>query len=113
MLSRQGGQHDDGLVHQLGVGRVVGLDRRIDRHPLHVAGLQGASGMGHAQALRQEQLQAVAEPPAPVAQLRALMRDLVLEIGVVHPALPSAFVREAIDQLETRKNCPAFRGLMS
>ena len=112
VFSCQGGQHDDGLVHQLGVGRmghVLGLDRRIDRDPLQVAGLQGVGGMGHPQALGQQQLQAIAEPPAPVAQPRALMRDLVLEvgfagevleIGIVHPTLPDALIREPVDLLQ-------------
>ena len=85
MLSRRGSQHDDGLVHRLGVGRVghgLGLDRGVHRHPLQVAGLRGSGCVGHARALGQQQLQAVAEPAAPVAQPGAFVRDLVLEVGL-------------------------------
>jgi hypothetical protein len=57
--------------------------------------------VGHTQALRQQEFKLVAEPLAPMAQIRALMgknvlKELltgeVLEIRIVNPALAHPFV---------------------
>jgi hypothetical protein len=66
----------------------------------------------HPQALGQEKLQLVAEALAPMAQVRALVRKLVLEellsselleVRVVDPALAHAFVGQAVNVLEQKK----------
>ena len=84
---------------ELGIGReadVFGLHRGVDRDPLEVLAAQCPAGMRHPQALGQQQLQFAAEPLTPMAQVGALMRELVLEklfpgeeleIGIVDPAL--------------------------
>ncbi|MEA2796487.1 MAG: hypothetical protein QOI87_3867 [Bradyrhizobium sp.] len=65
--------------------------------------------MRHPQALRQQQFQFVPPPLPPMAQVRAFMRELmleellpgeVLEIGVVEPALAHAFVGQPVNLLE-------------
>src|SRR5450631_3336776 len=65
--------------------------------------------MRHPQTLSQQQFQLVAEPLAPMAQVRALMRELVLEklcpgeeleVRVVDPALAHAFVGQPVNVLE-------------
>src|ERR1700757_1004277 len=65
--------------------------------------------MRHPQALGQQQLQLVAEPLAPMAQVRALVRERmleelfageVLEIRVVDPALAYLLVGQREDVLE-------------
>ena len=69
-------------VQQLGIGReadVFGLHRGVDRDPLEVLAAQCPAGMRHPQALGQQQLQFAAEPLTPMAQVGALMRELVLE----------------------------------
>ncbi len=68
--------------------------------------------MGNPQAFGQQQLQLVTQPLAPVAQIRALVRKLVLkellpaevlEIGVMDPALADAFVRQPVDVFEQQQ----------
>ena len=87
------------LEAQLGIGReadVLGLHSGVDRDPLEVLAPQGPALVRHPQALRQQQFQFVPQPLPPMAQVRAFMRELmleellpgeVLEIGVVDPAL--------------------------
>ena len=67
--------------------------------------------MGHAQALRQEQVELAAQAPAPVAEPGALVPDPVLEealagevleIRIVQPALPDALVGEPIGLLQQK-----------
>ena len=91
-------------MQELGIGREsdgLGLHGGIHRHALEIAGAQRASRMRHAQALGQEKVELVAEPLAPMAQVRPFMRKRVLEellageileVGVVDPALTHAFV---------------------
>jgi hypothetical protein len=64
--------------------------------------------MCHAQALGQKQLQLVAEPLAPMAQVQALVREFmleedlageVLEVRVGGPALAHAFVGQSVNVL--------------
>jgi hypothetical protein len=72
----------DRRVQQLGIGRegdVLGLHRGVDRDPRQVPGPQRAAGVRHPQALGQKQLKLVAEALPPVAQVRALVWELVLE----------------------------------
>jgi hypothetical protein len=66
----------------------------------------------HSKALGQQQFQLVTEPLAPVAQVRALVRERVLEkllagevleIRVVDPALAHTFVGQAVNVLEQQK----------
>jgi hypothetical protein len=65
--------------------------------------------MRHPQALSEQQFELVAKPLPPMAQIRALVRELVLEellagevleIRVVDPALAHTFVKQAVDVLE-------------
>ena len=75
-------QSFDGRVQQLGVGREgdgLGLHRGIHRDPLEVVDAQRAGLMGHPQALRQQQLQLVAQPLPPMAEVGALVRKDMLE----------------------------------
>ena len=69
-------------VQQLGVGREadgLGLHRGVDRDPLEVLGAQRAGLVRDPQALGQQQLQLVAEPLPPMAEVGALVREGVLE----------------------------------
>ena len=68
--------------------------------------------MRHPQAFSEQKLQLVAEPLAPMAQVRALVREgvlekllpgEVLEIGVVDPALAQLLVGQSEDVLEQQK----------
>ena len=68
--------------------------------------------MRHPQALGQQQFQLVAEPLAPVAQVRALVREGVLEelfagkeleVWVVDPALAHPLIGQAINVLEQQQ----------
>jgi hypothetical protein len=80
--ARQAVEPLDGRMQQLGVGREgdrLWLHRGVDRDPLEVTAAQGASAVCHPQALGPRQPQLVAEPLAPVAQVRALMQEGVLE----------------------------------
>jgi hypothetical protein len=105
-------QSPDGRMQKLGVGREgdgLGLHRGIDRDPLKVLAPQRPARMRHPQALGQQQLQPVAEPFPPMAQVRAFMRELMLEkllageeleIGVIDPALAHGFVGQSVNVLE-------------
>ena len=75
--------------------------RGVDRDPRQVAGPQRAAGMGHPQALGQQQFQLVAEALPPVAQVRALMQEAVLEellagevleVRIIDPALATVSI---------------------
>lgn len=91
-------------MQELGIGwRGDGLrlHRRVDRDPLEVLAAQRASLMCHPQALGQQHFQLIAEPFAPMAQVRALVREGMLEdffageelkIRVVNPALAHALI---------------------
>jgi hypothetical protein len=79
---RQAVEPLDGRMQQLGIGRKgdgLRLHRGVDRDPLEVLATQRAGPVRHPQALGQQQLQFVAEPLAPMAQVRALVREGVLE----------------------------------
>ena len=65
--------------------------------------------MHHLQALGQQQFKLVAKPLAPMAQVRELVRKLVLEelrpgevleIRVMDPAIANAFVGQPVNVLE-------------
>jgi hypothetical protein len=102
----------DCRVQQLGIGRErdgLGLHRGVDRDPLEVAAPQRTAFVSNPQAFGQQQLDLVAQPLTPVAQVRAFMRELVLEellpgevleIRVIDPALTDAFVGQPVDVLE-------------
>jgi hypothetical protein len=102
-------------MQEFGVGREgdgLGLHRGVDRDPLEVSGPQRTAFMGNPQALSQQDVQLVAQPLAPMAQIRALVRKLVLEellpgevleIRVVDPALADAFVGQPVDVLEKQQ----------
>jgi len=89
----------DRRMQQFGVGREgdgLRLHGGIHRDPLEVTGAQRAGFVRDPQALREQQIELAAQPLAPMAQVGALMRELVLkerlagevlEIGVVDPAL--------------------------
>jgi len=105
----------DRRVQQLGVGRkgdVLGLHRGVHRDSLKVSGPQRAAGVRHPQALGQQQLQLVAEPLSPMAQVGALVRELmleelfpgeVLEVWIIDPALTHAFVGQSVNVLEQQQ----------
>ena len=68
--------------------------------------------MRHPQALGQQQVELIAQPLAPVAEVRALVRESVLEeglagevleIGVVDPALAHAFIGQSKHVLEQQQ----------
>ena len=82
MLLGEPAQSPDGRMQKLGVGREgdgLGLHRGVNRDPLQVLGPQRAAVMGHPQALGQQQFQLVAKPIAPMGEVRALVREDVLE----------------------------------
>ena len=103
------GAENDGQsrMQQLGVSRErdrLGLYSGVHRDPFDVAGAQCAGRVRHAQALSQEELELVAEPLSPMAQVRALVRECVLEkllagevleVGVIDPAGLSQRTRRA------------------
>ena len=105
----------DRRVQQLGVGRegdVLGLHRGVHRNPHQVPGPQRAADVRHPQALGQKQLQLVAEALPPVAQVRALVWELVLEelfpgevleIRIVDPALAHAFIGQSVYVFEQQQ----------
>ena len=102
----------DRRMQELGVGRErdrLRLHGRVRGDALEVLRAERARVMRHAQALGQKQIELVAEPLAPVAQVRALVRECmlekllpgeVLEIRVVDPALADLFVGQREDVLE-------------
>src|SRR5579863_2625883 len=103
--SRQAVEPPDRGMQELGIGRKADglwLHRGVDGDPLEILAAQCAGLMRHPQALGQQQLQLVAEPLAPMAQVRTLVRESVLEelfageeleIRVVDPALACPFIR--------------------
>ena len=105
----------DRRMQQLGVGwegDVLRLHRGVDRDPLKVLAPQRPAGMRYPQTLGQQQLQFVAEPLSPMAQVGAFVRELVLEklfpgeeleIGIIDPALAHAFVRQAVNLLQQQQ----------
>src|SRR3974390_563300 len=105
----------DRRVQQLGVGRKsdgLGLHGGVDRDAGQVLSPQRAALMRYPQALGQQKLQLVAEPLAPMAEVRALVRKLVpeglfagerLELRVMDPALAHALVGKPINVLEQQK----------
>lgn len=94
----------DRPLKELGIGRegdVLRLYRGIDGDAGQIALLQGAGVVGNPQAFVQKNIQAVVDALSPMAPVGAPMRQFVLEkflagevleIGVVHPALPDLFV---------------------
>ena len=77
-----------------------------------VPGAQRATVVRHPQALGQQQVELIAQPLAPVAEVRALVQEAVLEelfpgeileIRVMHPALAHALIGQAVDVLEQRQ----------
>src|SRR5256886_5875320 len=102
-------------VQKLRIGRegdVLGLHGGIDRDPRQILRPQRPALVRHPQALGEEKFQRVAEALAPMAQVRALVRKLVLEellssevleIRVIDPALARTFVGQAINMLEQKK----------
>src|SRR5437762_10852012 len=93
-------------------GDVLGLHGGIDRDPRQILRPQRPALVRHPQALGEEKFQLVAEALAPMAQVRALVRKLVLEellssevleIRVIDPALARTFVGEPVNMLEQKK----------
>src|SRR6516164_3769035 len=69
-------------MQQLGIGRKgdgLRLNRGVDRDALEVLAAQRAGLVRHPQALGQQELQLVAEPLAPMAQVASLVREVMLE----------------------------------
>lgn len=103
VTASQAVQSLDRRVQQPGVGRegdVLGLNGGVDRDPRQVPGAQRTALMSHPQALGQQQVELVAQAPAPVAEVGALVREAVLEelfagevleVRIVDPALADAF----------------------
>ena len=96
------------------VGKVMALGCTVVSTVTRLRSLraQRAALVRHPQALGQQQLQLVAEPLAPMAQVRALVRELVLEelfagevleIRVMDPALAHAFVGQPVNVLEQQQ----------
>src|SRR5439155_6957320 len=84
----------------------------IDRDPRQILRPKRPALVRHPQALGEEKFQLVAEALAPMAQVRALVRKLVLEellssevleIRVIDPALARTFVGQAVNMLEQKK----------
>jgi hypothetical protein len=112
VLRRHAVEPLDRRIRQLRVGGkrdVLGLYGGVDRNPCQVLSAQGAYRVRYAQALGQQQLQLVAQSLAPMAQIRALMREdvleklltgEVLEIGIADPAFAYRFVGQPLDVLE-------------
>jgi hypothetical protein len=93
-------------------GDVLGLHGGIDCDPRQILCPQGPTLVRHPQALSQEKLQLVAEALAPMAQVRALMRKLVLEellsgemlkVRIIDPAFAHVFVGQSVNVLEQQK----------
>ena len=111
VLAGQAVQSLDRRVQQLGIGRErdgLGLNRGVDRDPLEISGPQRTALVSNPQAFGQQQLKLVAQPLAPMAQVRAFVRELVLEellpgevlkIRVMDPALADALVGQPVECL--------------
>src|SRR5262245_30528226 len=104
-------------------GDVLGLHGGIDRDPRQILRPQRPALVRHPQALGQEKFQLAAEALAPMAQVRALVRKLVLEellsgevleVWIIDPAFAHAFVGQSVNMLEQKKpdhkNCVAIPG---
>ena len=115
MLVGQPVQPLDGGVDQLGIGRerdVLGLHCGVDGDARQLPGAQRATVVRHPQRLGQQQLELIAQALAPVAQPRALVRELVLEellagkeleVRVVDPALADLLIRQPVDMLQEQQ----------
>src|SRR6516164_2026534 len=93
-------------------GDVLGLHGGIDRDPRQILRPQRSALVRHPQALGQEKFQLAAEALAPMAQVRALVRKLVLEellsgevleVWIIDPAFAHAFVGQSVNMLEQKK----------
>src|SRR5262249_25415887 len=104
-------------------GDVLGLHGGIDRDPRQILRPQRPALVRHPQAFGQEKFQLAAEALAPMAQVRALVRKLVLEellsgevleVWIIDPAFAHAFVGQSVNMLEQKKpdhkNCVAIPG---
>jgi len=108
VLLRQLAELVDRRLQPPGVGRegdVLGLHRGVDGDARQITRLQGAGVVGNAQALGQQNVQPVADTPPPIAHAGALVRELmleellageVLEIGIMHPAVPDLLVGQGV-----------------
>src|SRR5262249_16395004 len=92
-------------------GDVLGLHGGIDRDPRQILRPQRPALVRHPQALGQEKFQLAAEALAPMAQVRALVRKLVLEellssevleVWIIDPAFAHAFVGQSVNMLEKK-----------
>ena len=83
VAARQTDQLLQGLVAQLRIGRVgdrLGLHRRVDHHPFAIAARQRPALVRYRQALLDQRRElALAEPPPPMRQRRAVERQPVAE----------------------------------
>src|SRR5437588_8494550 len=82
-----------------------------DRDPRQILRPQRPALVRHPQALGQEKLQLAAEALAPMAQVRALGRKLVLEellsrgvleVWIIDPAFAHAFAGQSVNMLEQK-----------
>src|SRR5262249_17376850 len=87
-------------------GVALGLAGGIDRGPRQIPRPQRPTLVRHPQALGQEKFQLAAEALAPMAQVRALVRKLVLEellsgevleVWIIDPAFAHAFVGQSVN----------------
>src|SRR5207245_10788907 len=93
-------------------GEVLWLHGATDRDPRQVLRPQRPPLVRHPQAVGQEKFQLAAEALAPMAQVRALVRKLmleellsseVLEVWVIDPAFAHAFIGQSVNMLERKK----------
>src|SRR6266566_2593526 len=93
-------------------GNVLGLHGGIDRDPRQILCPERPTLVRHPQALGQQKFQLVTEALAPMAQVRALVRKLVLEellssevleVRVMDPPFAHAFVGQAVHMFEQKK----------
>src|SRR5262249_61680862 len=93
-------------------GDVLGLHGGIDRDPRQILRPQRPALVRHPQALGQEKFQLAAEALAPMAQVRALVRKLVLEellsgevleVWIIDPAFAYALVGQSVNMLEQKE----------
>src|SRR5262249_9539386 len=124
-LPGQSGQPLDRGVQKLRIGwegDVLGLHGGIDRDPRQIPRPQRPALVRHPQALGQEKFQLAAEALAPMAQVRALVRKLVLqellsgevlEVWIIDAAFAHAFVGQSVNMLGKKSpitNCVAIPG---
>jgi len=88
-----------------------GCPRGVDGDAGQIALPQGTAIVSDAQALLQKNVQAIADALAPMAHAGALVRQVVLEklragevleIGVMHPALPDLLIGEPVGVLQKK-----------